>query len=155
MRNREGAKDLLTEYYEKVGGKPKFAPKKSTPGEKKRKAQSASSTPAETKGTGRGRKKTKTDGDSEATPEVSSQRNGKEDKWEPPKGSWDDEVMNIDALEELPNPNTGERERYAFVVWNNGRKTHHQIRVIHQKAPQKVRTFLRQLLLTRVLTSYR
>lgn len=59
-------------------------------------------------------------------------------EWTPPKGSWEAEITSVENVEELEEPKTGALERYAFVRWNNGRLTKHPLRVMRQKAPQKV-----------------
>ena len=62
-------------------------------------------------------------------------------EWEPPAGSWEDHVMSIDTVEEIPDYKTGEKVLYGYVVWNNGRKSQHPLRVINNKCPQKVCCF--------------
>ena len=49
--------------------------------------------------------------------------------------------MSIDTVEEIPDYKTGERVLYGYVVWNNGRKSQHPLRVINNKCPQKVCCF--------------
>jgi chromobox protein 1 len=39
---------------------------------------------------------------------------------------------------ETVNEKTGEKERFVYVVWNNGNKTQHPLRHIYQKCPQKM-----------------
>lgn len=46
--------------------------------------------------------------------------------------------MQIDTVEEPTNPKTGKKERVGYVIWNDGKKTQHPLRVINQKCPQKV-----------------
>lgn len=58
--------------------------------------------------------------------------------WEPPRGTWEDDVNNVDAVEEQADATTGEKIRQAFIMWNDGRKTMHPLHVINQKCPQKV-----------------
>lgn len=55
-----------------------------------------------------------------------------------PKGSWEEHIQSVDTIEEVPEPKTGVRKRYAMVVWNDGRKTRHELAVLNQKCPQQV-----------------
>jgi len=111
---------------------------------KKRKSlasASATGTPNETKtGGGKGRKKARTEDESgSATPDVASGRKkGMLEKWQPPKGSWEEDIEKVDTVEEQPNPKTNEKERYAYIVWISGRKTQHPLKIVNQKCPQKV-----------------
>jgi chromobox protein 1 len=88
---------------------------------------------------GDGRERNKKKGrvsESEATPE--SWTKDKPDFPEFPAGSWEEYVMSIDTVEELPNPVSGVKERYAYLIWKDGRKTQHKLVVANQKCPQKV-----------------
>ena len=117
----------MDEYYSSIGGKPEFSGKNGA-GTKKRKAsQGAADTPTDSKG--KGRKRGRADED---TPKSAKK------SWAPPEGSWENDVNNIDAVEEHPNDSTGEKERFAYIMWNNGKKTYHPLSVINKKCPQKV-----------------
>ena len=118
---------MLDEYFRSIGGKPEFDGKNGA-GTKKRKISQgpADASPASK---GKGRKRGRTDDD---TPKSTKKT------WEPPKGSWENDVTNVDAVEEHPDPDTGEKQRFAYIMWNDGRKTYHPLSVINQKCPQKV-----------------
>jgi chromobox protein 1 len=111
---------VLKEYFEDIGGRPE-KPEKGT----KRKgrastAKSVTGTPASTT------KRTKT----KAEPV--------EKAWSPPPGSWEHDVSHIDTVEENIDPKTGKDTRYAYLVWNNQKKTQHPLKHIYTKCPQKV-----------------
>ncbi|KAF2434267.1 hypothetical protein EJ08DRAFT_693810 [Tothia fuscella] len=122
--NLATAKETLEEYFKKIGGRPSANPEKRS---KKRKTEDVE-TPKP------GRKKTKTE-----TPEVApgSTRKKKQVEWKPPMGTWEDDLMDIDTIEETKN-SKGELERAAYVVWNNGQKTRHSLATLNMKAPQKM-----------------
>lgn len=109
---REGARDVLNEYLEEIGGRPEVKTKK--------------------------RKGRKSAAESESAPPATSKRMKKEKEWSPPPGSWEDDVDYVDTVEETRNPSTGKLERYAYLVWNNRRKTQHPLPHTYQKCPQKV-----------------
>lgn len=49
-------------------------------------------------------------------------------------------MSHVDTVEETKNPKTGQLERFAYLVWNNQKKTQHPLKHIYQKCPQKVRS---------------
>lgn len=120
-KSRESAADVLTEYYDDIGGKPE-KPEKGT----KRKGRasnvkSATSTPTATS------KRPKTTQDEPV-----------EKAWSPPPGSWEHHVSHIDTVEQNIDPKTGKEAKYAYIVWNNQKKTQHPLKHIYIKCPQKV-----------------
>jgi chromobox protein 1 len=140
--HRETASDVLKAYFKKIGGRP-VKPAGKGKKSKKRGAE-AVATPEPT--SKRGRKK----GYLSATPELStatavaaSARKGKkdsdEDDWKPPGGSWENQVVDVDTIEEAWDSEKGQNVRFAYVVWTNGRKTRHVLTTLNQKCPQKVR----------------
>lgn len=113
---RDGARDVIEEYFEELGGRPEQPAK----GAQKRKGRqsgvkSESGTPASTK------------------------RVKHEKSWSPPPGSWEHDVDFIDTVEERMDPKTGKLEKYVYVNWKNDRKTQHPLHHIYTKCPQKVR----------------
>lgn len=117
--SRESAADVLKEYYEDIGGRPE---NKGT----KRKGR-ASMAKSET-----------------GTPASSSKRakNATEETiekaWSPPPGSWEHDVSHIDTVEQSIDPKTGKEVKYAYLVWNNQKKTQHPLKHVYTKCPQKV-----------------
>ncbi|KAL1598087.1 hypothetical protein SLS59_007097 [Nothophoma quercina] len=119
--NMETAADVLKEYFEDIGGRPE-KPEKGT----KRKGR-ASTVKSET-----------------GTPASSSKRTKKEAAepvekvWSPPPGSWEHDVSHIDTVEQSIDPKTGKEAKYAYIVWNNQKKTQHPLKHIYTKCPQKM-----------------
>ena len=117
-KGRETAADVLKEYFEDIGGRPE-KPEKGT----KRKGR-ASTAKSET-GTPASTKRTKT-------------KEEPEKAWSPPPGSWEHDVSHIDTVEQNVDPKTGKDTRFAYLVWNNQKKTQHPLKHIYTKCPQKV-----------------
>lgn len=117
-KGRETAADVLKEYFEDIGGRPE-KPEKGT----KRKGR-ASTAKSET-GTPASTKRTKT-------------KEEPEKAWSPPPGSWEHDVSHIDTVEQNIDPKTGKDARFAYLVWNNQKKTQHPLKHIYTKCPQKV-----------------
>ncbi|KAL7775772.1 hypothetical protein CFE70_009616 [Pyrenophora teres f. teres 0-1] len=118
---REGAIDVMNEYFAKIGGRPE-------PKGQKRKGRPSVSGPKSNAG----------------TPTASVKR-AKQDKlakaqplWSPPPGSWEHDVSHIDTVEEKADPKTGELGRFAYIVWLNHQKTQHPLKHVYQKCPQKM-----------------
>ncbi|KAJ4340615.1 hypothetical protein N0V95_007440 [Ascochyta clinopodiicola] len=117
--NMETAADVLKEYYEDIGGRP------------------------ENKGTKRKGRASTAKSDS-ATPGSSSKRpkqsksESVEKAWSPPPGSWEHDVSHIDTVEQSIDPKTGKEAKYAYIVWNNQKKTQHPLKHIYTKCPQKM-----------------
>ena len=119
---REGAIDVLNEYFNKIGGRPE--PK----GQKRKGRPSTAGVKSES-----------------GTPSSSTKR-AKADKpekkvveWSPPPGSWEHDVDHIDTVEQTKDPKTGQLEKFAYLVWTNKQKTQHPLKHVYQKCPQKVR----------------
>ncbi|KAF3036529.1 hypothetical protein E8E11_004770 [Didymella keratinophila] len=115
--NMETAADVLKEYFDEIGGRPE-KPSKGT----KRKARAAL--------------KSET-----GTPASSSKRSKKAPspvEWSPPPGSWEHDVSHIDTVEQSICPRTGKEGKFAYIVWNNQKKTQHPLKHIYTKCPQKM-----------------
>jgi hypothetical protein len=113
---RESAADVLTEYFERIGGRPE--PK----GQKRKGRPSNAGLKPES-----------------ATPASSVKRVKAEKEWSPPPGSWEHDVDYVDNVEETADPRTGEHGRFAYLIWKNHNKTQHPLKHVYQKCPQKVR----------------
>lgn len=122
MHPRETAADVLKEYFEDIGGRPE------KPGKGiKRKAGPATAPKSET-----------------ATPNATTKRARRPADepaaipWSPPAGSWEDEVSHIDTVEQSLDSRTGKEGKFAYLVWNNQKKTQHPLKHTYTKCPQKV-----------------
>lgn len=118
---REGAIDVMNEYFAKIGGRPE--PK----GQKRKGRPSISGTKS-----------------ASGTPTASSKRpksekaHRVEKAWSPPPGSWEHDVSYVDTVEEMRDPKTGELGKFVYLVWLNQQKTQHPLKHVYQKCPQKV-----------------
>ncbi|KAF1953250.1 hypothetical protein CC80DRAFT_478324 [Byssothecium circinans] len=112
--NLMGALDVLHEYWDAIGGDPGAGQ-----GKKRKGRKSAA-------------------GSESATPAVTNKKIKKEVEWEPPKGSWEHDVDQVETVEELRDPTTGKLGRFAYLVWKNHRKTQHPLAHVYQKCPQKM-----------------
>lgn len=111
---RDGV-EALQDYWDLIGGRPEV-----TKG-KKRKGR-ASAFDSET-----------------ATPtSSSSKRTKKEKEWSPPPGSWEHDVDYVETVEESIDNATGKPARYAYLVWNNQKKSQHPLHHVYTKCPQKM-----------------
>jgi chromobox protein 1 len=70
--------------------------------------------------------------------ETKKKRAKKEKEWSPPPGSWETEVDYVDTVEETIDHKTGNLTRYAYLVWNNQKKSQHPLHHVYQKCPQKM-----------------
>ena len=129
----EGATEALKEYHEKIGGKP-IQRKVITPSSsshKRPRTDSKPSTPTTaTKNSKVRRLNESARPDSPATDNLS--------RWVPPKGSWEEDVMQVDTIER------DDQGLHIYLDWNNGKKTRHAIEKIYNKCPKKMLRFYEQ-----------
>ena len=138
----EGAQDVLNAYHKKIGGPPEppaRASSKKGP-KSKRNASEALDSPAPAAGRKRGRK---SNGVAEET----------EEKRQLPVGSWDDHVLCVASVVEeaidVKGPRAGvtseKKELLGLLQWkDNGPKTQHKMKVLRQKAPQRLLDYYEQ-----------
>ncbi|KAF1850400.1 chromo-domain-containing protein [Cucurbitaria berberidis CBS 394.84] len=112
-QNMDGAVDVLKEYFDHLGGRPEIK------GQKRKGRPSAAKSES-------------------GTPASSAKRAKQEKQWSPPPGSWEHDVSHIDTVEESLDPKTGEAARFAYLVWNNQKKTQHPLKHVYVKCPQKM-----------------
>ncbi|QDS72294.1 hypothetical protein FKW77_007209 [Venturia effusa] len=141
--NLATASDVLKAYFKKIGGRPDNRPP--GPKGKKSKKRGAEAVAVATPPARAGRKKTKLSTPPEAvtaTAVATSARRGRkddiEDDWKPPHGTWENNVTDIDTIEEMFDEEAGQLLRFAYVMWDNGRKTRHVLETLNQKCPQKM-----------------
>jgi chromobox protein 1 len=105
----------MNEYFDEIGGRP------------------------EPKGGAQKRKGRQSGVKSESgTPAASAKRVKQEKAWSPPPGSWEHDVNHVDTVEERQDPKTGNLAKFAYLVWNNDKKTQHPLHHVYTKCPQKV-----------------
>lgn len=120
---REGAKDLLDEYYHLQGGRPE------PPAPKKRKSiGDAKATPQKTEQ----KRRRKSRASEEPKPADSKDQDVPD--WVPKTKSWENEVVTVDTI--LREPETG--MLFAYLHWKNGKKSKVSIETCYEKCPLKV-----------------
>ncbi|KAH8695806.1 hypothetical protein GQ44DRAFT_666430 [Phaeosphaeriaceae sp. PMI808] len=113
-QNMVGAVDVMNEYFDEIGGRPERKT-----GQKRKGRQSAIQSES-------------------GTPASSVKRAKQEKAWSPPPGSWEHDVKHVDTVEQSWDHRTGQLAKFAYLVWNNEKKTQHPLRHVYQKCPQKM-----------------
>ena len=118
----DGAQDILDEYFKKQGGRPvkptKGAKKRKSLGEPKEKKEKE--TPAKK----RNKVALGSGNDSEAL----------STDWVPKSKSWESEVNSVDTIQR-----DKDGKLFAYLVFNNGKKSKVSIHMCYEKCPLKVR----------------
>ncbi|OAA51786.1 heterochromatin protein one [Metarhizium rileyi] len=122
----ESAQEILDEYFRRVGGRENIFKETEKAAKGKKRGRAASN--AATTSTKRLRKNGAHPSDS-APPATAK-------AWQPPAGSWEDEIATIDACED-----EGSGKLVVYLIWKNGKKTKHETPVIYKKCPQKMLQF--------------
>lgn len=131
--NLETASKILNEYLDSHGGKEAimdaYNEKKKAAGESKSKKRGRSSTGTTTNGnpTKKGRKSHPLDG----TPPAGA----KDESFKPPSGSWEDQVVGIDACE------GSEGNVVVYLTWKGNHKTQHPLAQVYKRCPQRMLKF--------------
>ncbi|MCJ1301715.1 hypothetical protein MMC08_004516 [Hypocenomyce scalaris] len=113
--NLTGARELLQEYWEQIGGKPTAVLNTKKRG---RQSTGGSATPDTSKKQKTARKTDRKSGDGkklrQSFPDVSLVgTEAPEDDWKPPDGSWEDHIQTVETVEKDDDDNL-----WAYVVWN-------------------------------------
>jgi len=124
------AEKILNEYLASVGGKEQIMfdweeKKKEARAKKGPKKRGRAST-GTTQANGSAKRGRKGDHPSSATPPASVK------DFKPPSGSWEEEVVGIDACEGT------EGSVVVYLTWKNGHKTQHPLPQVYKRCPQKV-----------------
>lgn len=148
---RDGANDVLEEYYKKTGGRPKKptakpGPKPGLGRKRKSTGDSKSVTPSATDVTEpkRRRKSAK----AEETP---VETDLEMDDWVPKSNNWEKELQSVDTIIRDPENNG----LYAFILWKNGKRSRVSIESCYEKCPRKVSASIVEAMvdMTRLLTA--
>lgn len=123
--NRENAQSCLDEYFERVGGKDKIMAEIQNGLKNKKRSRPQSNTPTSTS------KRSRKNGDHPG--ESSPPATAKAVQWKPPAGSWEDQILELDACED---EEAG--KLMVYLTWKNGARTQHETSVIYKRCPQKV-----------------
>lgn len=136
--NRDGARDIVTAYYKRIGGRPTKKdgekPAAAKPGRKRKsmgdsKVAKAVPAPAGTEAKRQRRKSAPKETSKEASP--SSEENGIQ--WLPKGKNWDKDVKEVDTI-----VREGDAGLMAWLEFNNGRKAKLSVQACYEKCPLKV-----------------
>ncbi|KFG78130.1 heterochromatin protein one [Metarhizium anisopliae] len=122
----ESAQEILDEYFRSLGGRENIFDQTEKASRGKKRGRGASNAAATTA------KRSRKNGThpSDSAPPASAK------PWQPPAGSWEDEIATIDACED-----EGSGKLVVYLIWKNGQKTKHETSVIYKKCPQKMLQF--------------
>lgn len=120
---REGAKEVLDEYYRLQGGRPQ--PPQPQPRKRKSIGESkVTSQKAEPK------KRRRSKG---ADAAAADGKDGDVPDWVPKTKSWENEVVEVDTILRDPDTTT----LFAYLHWTNGKKSKVSIDTCYEKCPMK------------------
>jgi chromobox protein 1 len=120
----ESASEILNDYLEQIGGRDALM----AAWEEKKQAAKKGKKRGRSNGAKRGRKAHPASG----TPPASV----KNAEFKPPSGSWEDQVVNIDACE------GAEGSVVVYLTWRGGHKTQHPLFQVYKRCPQRVSKLL-------------
>ncbi|KUM61033.1 hypothetical protein ACN42_g6084 [Penicillium freii] len=137
----EGARDIVTAYYKKIGGRPKKKaeekPAAGKPGRKRKsmgdsKVAKTVPTPAATEAKRQRRKSAPKETSKQAS--LSSEENGVQ--WLPKGKNWDKDVKEVDTI-----VREGDAGLMAWLEFNNGHKAKLSVQACYEKCPLKMLKF--------------
>ncbi|KAJ5669629.1 hypothetical protein N7462_010699 [Penicillium macrosclerotiorum] len=146
---KEGAMDILSEYYRKIGGRPQKPAAKSGHGRKRKSMGQTQSTTAASETTEPKRRRksvaskaeeTKaetSDEASEAAAETPAESDGEISSWVPKTKSWEKEVASVDTI--IRDQDTG--KLFAFLLWKNGKRSRVAIEKCYDSCPRHMLGF--------------
>lgn len=139
--HRDGARDIVTAYYKKIGGRPQKPEEKPTPGKPGRKRKSigtpkAAAAKQSPKATGAKRQRRQTTEDKQQKQETQERSPVEEDvvEWLPKSKNWDKDVKEVQTITK-GDENNG---LMACIEFNNGHTTKLSLQASYQKCPMKV-----------------
>ncbi|KAH8601152.1 hypothetical protein B0O99DRAFT_648579 [Bisporella sp. PMI_857] len=131
--NLSTANKILNEYLDSIGGKEPllsaWKEKKALAEEKKGKKRARASTTGDANGSAK--KGRKSGHPASGTPPVAT----KQAEFKPPSGSWEEDVVGIDACE---GP---EGAVIVYLTWKGGQKTQHPTAQVYKRCPQRMLKF--------------
>ncbi|KAI5455700.1 hypothetical protein BGZ63DRAFT_136055 [Mariannaea sp. PMI_226] len=117
---------MLEKYYDGFGGRAAIIEQSKKAAHLRRQTPLSRTLPAQPPSCSKGGKKHLTDEVSSAAPK----------HWSPPSGSWEDEMVTINACDVGSNG-----KLVIYLAWENGAKTKHDAQTIYGKCPQKMLLF--------------
>ncbi|KAI5460645.1 hypothetical protein BGZ63DRAFT_329010, partial [Mariannaea sp. PMI_226] len=113
---------MLEQYYSEFGGRAAIIEQSKKAAHLRRQTPLSRTLTAQPPSCSKGEKKHLTDEVSSAAPK----------HWNPPSGSWEDEMVTINACDV-----GGDGKLVIYLAWENGAKTKHDAQTIYGKCPQK------------------
>ncbi|KAJ5196168.1 Chromo domain/shadow [Penicillium cf. viridicatum] len=138
--HRDGAREIVTAYYKRIGGRPKKAEEKPSAGKPGRKRKSMGDSklakdvpaPAAAEAKRQRRKSAPKETSKQASP--SSGENGIQ--WLPKGKNWDKDVKEVDTI-----VREGDAGLMAWLEFNNGHKAKLSVQACYEKCPLKMLKF--------------
>lgn len=136
-RGRDGASEILKEYYEKTGGRPeRSATQKAKPGRKRKSmgnSDSKTATPSQA-ADAEPKRRRKSGATKDAKKEASPKSGENSENWLP-KGSWEKDVKEVSNIAQLKD----QSGLTAYLLFHNGNKIQVDVKLCYKKCPLKVR----------------
>lgn len=136
LPNRDGAQELLEEYFKSHGGRPKAPPKQAP---RKRKSMGEKPTTAKAQAPKEVKRRRKSRGTTEDTAEEEKSEvalaDEDDENWIPKKENWENEVVKVDTIVRDPDGGDG---LYAYLHWKNGKRSKVSIELCYRKCPIQV-----------------
>lgn len=133
-RAYSGAKEALTEYFKSIGGRPEKPATKSGPGRKRKSMGETKSTSATPSVEPKKRRRSTKAQDLAPEAEAEVEEDEEETTWVPKGKNWDKELDSVDTI--IRDQESG--GLFAFLLWNNGKRSKVSIESCYEKCPRKV-----------------
>ncbi|KAJ5164341.1 uncharacterized protein N7500_006171 [Penicillium coprophilum] len=136
----DGARDIVTSYYKKIGGRPKKPedkPAAAKPGRKRKSmgdSKAATTTPAPAASEAKRQRRKSAPKETTKQPSAESEENGVQ--WVPKGKNWDKDVKTVDTI-----VREGDAGLMAWLEFNNGRKAKLSVQACYEKCPMKMLKF--------------
>lgn len=129
------AHDIFQEYIKRIGGKPAVPER---PAKKRgRQSEGNGDTPDTAKKPAK--KGRVSQSATKASSPAATPSGDKPSDWKPPKGLWEDKVQGVDTILQADDGGL-----HVYLMWNDGKKSKHLIKVCYDKCPQTVRPLATQ-----------
>ncbi|KAJ5287454.1 hypothetical protein N7478_003140 [Penicillium angulare] len=140
----DGAKDVVEQYYKKIGGRPDKPSSKAAPkAGRKRKSlgETKSTAPPASQNESKKRRKSAPRTPASETPALTEDNSDEDtENWLPKGNNWDREVNCVDTIVRGEDNKT----LFALLLWTNGKKTKVSVETCYDKCPKKMLRFYEQ-----------
>ncbi|KAJ5513348.1 Chromo domain/shadow [Penicillium fimorum] len=139
-KHRDGARDIVTAYYKRIGGrpeKPEDKPKAAKPGRKRKSmGDSKLATPVPAPPASEAKRQRRKSVPKETTKQASPEYEENGIQWLPKAKNWDKDVKTVDTI-----VREGDAGLMAWLEFNNGHKAKLSIQVCYERCPLKMLKF--------------